>query len=228
MPTDNLPFDPAPETDEDFERASSYLKAHFAEWAAANAPGLDGDLGESLIHQKRTYLDGDLTRWTRADLDQILLELHPAKVVMEPDEFDPTLAEAIAFLRFLADSKWLSDDGESVDALVAHLERMGPAFHRAMTDESQFSPGKRFWTAAVREGVQLDDAASVNAFMATYNARIEGPRPEAFHNAFLSGPAGGRPRGGPALRVMSGGRATPPGTPPQPKRSSGKRKRQGR
>jgi hypothetical protein len=50
-----------------------------------------GDNGEAPIHYKWAYVDGHLTRWRRRDLDEVYLELHPAKVMVEDDDFDGVL-----------------------------------------------------------------------------------------------------------------------------------------
>ena len=41
---------------------------------------------------------GHLTRWRRRDLDEIYLELYPAKVMAEADELDEILAEPKTFI----------------------------------------------------------------------------------------------------------------------------------
>ena len=45
-----LPFDPTPETEEDYELARSLLKESFAAWGVANAKELETDAGEAPIH----------------------------------------------------------------------------------------------------------------------------------------------------------------------------------
>jgi hypothetical protein len=67
-----------------------------------------------------------------------------------------------------------------------------------MADASRYSFGKRLWTTAVGEGVRLDDRASVEAFMANFNAR-----PIAERDAIL----------GPGLppRPAATGKFSPPG-----------------
>jgi hypothetical protein len=74
-----------------------------------------------------------------------------------------------------------------------------------MADTSRYSPGKRLMTAAAREGLSPEDPDGLAAFIEAFNAR---PRRE--REAVL-GPA-------PHKRA-SGGRFTPPGTPPsQPRK----------
>ena len=97
------PFDPTP-AEEDYEASRSYLKKRFATWGAEQRVELDTDAGEAPVHYKYHYVDGHLTRWSCADLDQVYLELHPAKVIVEDDELEAVLDEVKAFLAFLDDA----------------------------------------------------------------------------------------------------------------------------
>jgi hypothetical protein len=81
-----------------------------------------------------------------------------------------------------------------------------------MADVSRFSTGKRLWSAALAEGVQLDDEAAVQSFMARFNARSRAERELVF----------GRSLPATSSRTPSG-RATPPGT--RPRQTSATRRR---
>ena len=192
----------SPESEEDYEIARSELKSRFAQWLAVVGAESHGDDGEAPIHYKWAYVDGHLTRWTRPDLDEIYLELHPAKVMVEEDDLDTVLEEAKAFIGFLDETGLLDPDSEPADVLVDHLDAMEKQFRHNMADASRYSFGKRLWTTAQAEGVRLDDQASVEAFMADFNAR-----PIAERDAIL----------GPGLpsRPAATGRFTPPGTRPR-------------
>ena len=77
-----------PESEEDYEIARGELKKRFAEWLAVVGAESHGDDGEAPIHYKWAYVDGHLTRWRRRDLDEVYLELHPAKVMADDDDLD--------------------------------------------------------------------------------------------------------------------------------------------
>jgi len=79
-------FDATP-AKKDYEASRSYLKKSFATWGAEQSVELGTDAGEAPIHYTYHYVDGHLTRWSCADLDQVYLEIHPAKVIVEGDEF---------------------------------------------------------------------------------------------------------------------------------------------
>jgi len=203
----------SPESEKDYEVARSELKKRFAQWLAVVGIEPHGDDGEAPIHYKWACVDGHLTRWTRQDLDEIYLELHPAKVMVEDDELDEVLEEAKAFIGFLDETGLLDPDSESADALVDHLDAIEKQFRLNMADVSRYSFGKRLWTTAQAEGVRLDDRASVESFMADFNAR-----PIAERDAIL----------GPGLppRAPATGRFTPPGT--KPRTPSAKRRKRRR
>ncbi len=204
------PFAPTPQTDEEYEAARVYLKREFASWGAKTGVKLEADAGESPIHYKYHYLDGHLTRWTCADLDQIYLQLHPAKVIVDTDELDGVLAEASAFMRFLADAELLDPTSDGPGDLADHIAAMGPAFRENMADTSRFSVGKALWSTAMAEGVELDDEASVQSIIQRFNARPRAERDRVFGHAIPS---------------SISGRATPPGT--RPRQARAKRKRRG-
>jgi hypothetical protein len=204
-------FDWEPDGEEDYEVARSELKKRFAQWLDVVGIESQGDDGEAPIHYKWAYVDGHLTRWRRRDLDQIYLELHPAKVMVDNDDLDGVLEEAKNFIGFLDETGLLDPDSESADVLVDHLEAIAEQFRLNMADASRYSFGKRLWTTAQAEGVRMDDQASLNAFIADFNTR-----PISERDAIL----------GPGLppRPAATGRFTPPGTRPKPP-SAKRRKR---
>lgn len=212
----NAPIDFAPETDEGYEAARSYLKEHFAAWCAANGTTLLGDAGEAPIHYKGQYLDGHLTAWTTREIDEIYLELHPAKMIVEEDELDSVLGEARAFMTFLDETGLLDPRSDQLEVLLEHLERIEGRFVRNMGDVARYSTGKRFLMAAMADGVELDDHEALESFMAEFNTRKD------TREAML------------ALRTQAegnqriSGRATPRGTKPRPKQTSVRRRRKGR
>ena len=160
---------------------------------------------------------GHLNRWTCDDLDEVYLELHPAKVVVEEDDLGSVLAEAKAFISYLDESGILDPTSDDPDVLHDHLDRMEGQFRSNMADASRYSIGKRFWTAAAAEGVQLGEERAVHTFMETFNARTRAER-----GTILDGQVRNR-----SSREATG-RFTPPGTIPRPRHSSSSRRRRRR
>ena len=214
MTRDTAPVNWAPESEEDYEIARVEMKKRFAAWCADTGSAVELDAPEGPIHYKWSFLDGRLTHWTRNDLAEIYTEIYPAKVMADREELGDVMTEARAFLAFLAETDLLDADSEPIDMLLAHLDVVEPHFRRNMADPSLFSFGKRLWTTAAGEGVQIDDPEAVEAFMVDFNARTKAER-----EAVL-----GR---GPAIlpRPKATGRVTAPGTRPRPKQSSGKRRK---
>lgn len=206
----------SPESDDDYEIASSELKKRFAKWRAATGAEPEEDGGEGLLHYKWGYVDGHMTRWTCADLDEVYRRLHPAKVIVEEEELDEVLEEAKSFMTFVDETGLLDEDGESAEVLVGHLRAIRSRFRENMADTSLYSFGKRLFTSAGDEGVQIDDRASVEAFMSDFNARPSAERKAILGPNFSLLPA----RTG---RTGQTGRTTPQGT--LPRVSSSKRRK---
>ncbi len=113
-----------PESDEEYEAALAELKRRFSAWVSESDDAVDPDAPEGLLHYKWGYVDGHLTRWTRRDLDEIYLELCPAKVMAGPDELDEVLAEAAMFVTYLSETGLADEESEPADVLVEHLARI--------------------------------------------------------------------------------------------------------
>jgi hypothetical protein len=109
----------------------------------------------------------------------------------------------------------LDPESDPADVLVDHVDTIEKQFRHNMADVSRFSFGKRLWMSAQAEGVRLDDPASVEAFMAEFNAR-----PRAEREAILGRGPGHTPR------PASTGRITAAGT--RPKTASAKRRKRRR
>jgi hypothetical protein len=217
MAKNAVPSDWSPGSDEDYEVARSYLKEHFAEWCAGKEIEIDADVGEAPIHYKGRFLDGHLTRWRCEDLDEVYLELHPAKVIVEEEDLASVLVEAKAFMTFLAETGLLDSESDDLDDLVEHLGHIEGRFVRHMGDPARYSFAKRFMLAVSATGIEPGDEEGLRSFMESFNAR---PRSE--REALLGRRALGRSLG------TATGRVTAPGTRPRPKSSSTKRRRRGR
>ena len=89
---------------------------------------------------------------------------------MEDDELEAVLDEVKAFLAFLDDVGLREPESDAPLVLADHIDAIAPRFRTNMADVSRFSPGKRLLSAAISEGVQLDDEVAVQWFMASFNA----------------------------------------------------------
>jgi hypothetical protein len=204
-------FDPHPSTQAGYQTARRHLRRAFTRWASDSGVAFGPDSFEELVHYKWEYLDGHLTRWRRANLDEVLLELFPAKVIVEDDDLHGVVLEAQSFVTFLADTGLLDPQSDEPEDLRAHLEKIERRFVRRMADRHRYSWGKRFWLGAAEAGVTPGDKKAVAAYIKNFNAR-----PESERRAVL-GRAGsvGQLRGRLTLAV----------TQSQPSRSSDRRSR---
>jgi len=172
----DVPVEPAarsrcPEDEDDYEQASTVLKRRFAGWAADNdRVELQEDTVEDLLHYKWGYMDRHLTRWRRGDLSELYLELYPAKVIVDADGLDEVFDKARVFITFLAETELLDAESDTADVLLDHLSRIQPKFRTHMLDPSRFSFGKRIWTQARSEGVDLTDKQAMDTFITRFNA----------------------------------------------------------
>jgi hypothetical protein len=204
-------FDPRPETEAGYQAARRQLRRSFTRWSNATGSAFGPDCFEELVHYKWGYLDGHLTRWRCADLDEVLLELFPAKVVVEAEDMGDVVPEAKTFITFLAETGLLDPGSDQPERLHLHLGKIESRFVRRMADRRRYSWGKRFWLGAAEAGVDVDDEKALAAYIEDFNAR-----PEAERRAAM-----GRARSTAQRR----GRFTPPVTPSQALRSSARRGR---
>jgi hypothetical protein len=172
-----------PEDDDAFQAISEQIVARFERTAGGQGRGWVAD---QLLQFKHGYLDGDLGRWTAADLSEVLFQLYPRKVVLEPGDDAEVLAGTAAFLRFLDAEGLLS--GEDGDELAGLVEQAGDKFAAAMRDERKWGPGKRLFGGAAAAGVDLTDQRQVDAYVRGVNAL-----PHAARESLL-GPSPSMPR----------------------------------
>jgi hypothetical protein len=143
-----------------------------------------GWVAAQVLDFKWGYLDGDLSQWDPEDVEEILLGLYPAKVMLDRDDLDQVVTGFAGFLRFLGDERIAPEDHAT--RLAESVERMAPRFHAAALDEGNWSMGKRLWSLAQSEGVDPSDPDALQRFMADFNQRsfadrdaVLGPSPVA-------------------------------------------------
>ncbi len=137
---------------------------------------------EQVLDVKQDYLDGDPTRWSVDDVEGILFEIYPAKVMLDAAAIAEVAPGFAAFLRFVG--RDLPAHEPPLDALAQFVERSASRFVAAMNDEDNWSFGKRMWSTAVAEGVDLSDERELQRWMTGFNQRslaerdqILGPMP---------------------------------------------------
>jgi len=187
------PIDLAPADLAGYEASRQALGAELVAWGSAAGRALHPDIAEQLIHYKWGYLDDHLARWSCADLDKILLELFPAKMMLAPDEAGEMIEETRTFLQFLSEAGYLDPDGDSLAVLWRHLGRMGPTMRRRLGDASLFSWGKATWMAMAKEGIGPDNERAVYAWRTRFNALSVAEKEKVLGGAMRTLPAGAGP-----------------------------------
>ncbi|MGH3279225.1 MAG: hypothetical protein ACRDNW_08820 [Trebonia sp.] len=110
-------------------------------------------------------------RLTPGDLTQLLLDVYPRKVTVFDRE---DTADTIPALRDL--TAYLADTGAITDAAARSLEReldeIEPGFADHMMDPANWGPARAMVTAMHRDGVNMDDQAAVDRWIALQNAGL--------------------------------------------------------
>lgn len=174
-------FDP---DDEDrFFAVRDDLLERFERWL--DARGRSGELrmgAELLLTFKWGYLDGHPGRWRTADLDEVLLELYPRKVMADLDMAQLMIEAVARLLEFLDDQHLLATSSDPLPKLLARLEVLRAPFLDAVGDPSTRGPAASLVEAMRADGIDLDDAAAVGGWIEAFNAgtfedrdRILGP-----------------------------------------------------
>jgi len=159
-----------PDDEKEFFDVRDELAERFAAWAEVRAPGADPWLAQLALDYKWGYGDGELGRWTRADLRDLLCGWFPRKVTLGEGDFGRVVPSVRAFVDYLAEAGLLDPGGDRPERLRAVLDGLGPEFRAAMGDPSRFGMAKSFATAMVAGGVDMGDEAAVSRFMAEFNA----------------------------------------------------------
>jgi hypothetical protein len=162
---------------DDFEDAddATAAAAALAEQYAVEVSPDTAWLAEQLLALKAVHIDGSLTRWGPGELDEVLLEVLPRKVVFEPGDEARVVPTAVALLGWLGRTGRLTGP-YSADALVEHVVSRAGAVAEALRDPSRWGPAKRMVQSMADSGVDLSDPAQLEQAMAAFNARPFGER----------------------------------------------------
>jgi len=155
-----------PDDEEAFYEARDELADRFE--SSVEGDGL-GWVATQVLDFKWGYLDGDLTRWHNKDVEEILLGLYPAKVMVDPGDVDLIVAGFSGFLLFLGDEGLVERDHSA--HLAATVRHLADEFRVAALDERNWATGKRLWSRAEAEGADFSDADAVQRFMDDFNRR---------------------------------------------------------
>jgi hypothetical protein len=153
-------------------KAVDQLTERFAGWLDARPAerGAEPEDAALLLEWKCAYGDGDLGRWDRLDVDEVLLRHLPRKLGTSPIEAASIPHSLGALARFLDHEGLLDRSGDTADAIARRALAQERAFLDAMADPTNFGMGKRLLAHA---GLDLDDdldQATLDAAVAQFNA----------------------------------------------------------
>ncbi|MBW4029942.1 MAG: hypothetical protein HIU57_04590 [Acidobacteria bacterium] len=104
---------------------------------------VEKDASKAAIHHQWSRLDGHPTHWTRDELDDVCLDFHLIKVMIEDDDPADILQEAEAFISFLNETGSLDSEGEPASVLVDHLDAIEQQLYHKRADASRYCFGNR-------------------------------------------------------------------------------------
>ena len=117
------------------------------------------DVAELIVDFRCDYGDGRPLRWSPALVNEFLLDWVPRKVLRPADVLAQTPAVLDAWVRHAARLTGLA--AHAVDQTLAEVEACRGEFADVLEDQDAFGPAKTFAMAMVRDGVDLDDEATV-------------------------------------------------------------------
>jgi hypothetical protein len=129
---------------------------------------------EVLLDLMRDYLEIDRPAdLTPAELEQLLLRVYPRKItILDESQTVDTIPAMSDFITFLAESGALP--AARARELDRELGLIAPRFGEAVMDPANWGMARSFVTAMAADGVNFDDEADVQRWMADYNTRLTG------------------------------------------------------
>src|SRR5262249_13804705 len=143
--------------DEDaFQLRRDEVLDDYAAWLASSnvTDASAGDAGVAL-DWKWGYQDGELGRWTVADLDEFLLGWCPRKLTMPSEECAEFPASIRAFMTFLAARGLLAPGSGTPSQLQRWCDRSTSRFVRKMADPANFGLAKGLLAGAGMPGPDI-------------------------------------------------------------------------
>ncbi|MGH3931639.1 MAG: hypothetical protein ACRDTF_16895 [Pseudonocardiaceae bacterium] len=170
-----MSFDP--DQEDAFHARKDEVLDDFAAWlVTSRVAGADaGDAGVAL-DWKWGYQDGELGRWTVADLEEFLLAWCPRKLSMPPAECSGFPTSIRAFMTFLAARGMLAPGSGALSQLQRCCESNVSRFVTAMANPANYGMAKGLFArvGGLEPGVDLEDDDVLAALM----ERMQGLPPE--------------------------------------------------
>ncbi len=128
----------------------------------------------------RDYFGALPSTLSEGDLREILFELIPRKVTMEPVEAEPLVLEFQAFFRFLHREFSVSDAARLAEICDQSAARK---LKSLLSDSSTFGLAKSFFSAGKSLGLDMTSEEDIAAFTSFYNQGLASERDDFEHQS---------------------------------------------
>jgi hypothetical protein len=158
--------------EKDFSHYVEELQALFAESAEAKAlEDRDATWVDPFVRYAFDYCGATPATMGPEDVEEVLLDVYPRKVMTEPEDAKGIVNETRAFFKFLEREFKLENAAECIEylddpALVAKLERR-------FADKRSFGPAKALMSMAKDYGYDISTNDGIQAWMKEVNAHPE-------------------------------------------------------
>lgn len=159
-----------PGDDEAFIDGRVQLMDELQAWAVQRGLDVEIDPVRFALDAKLSHLDGRMTRWRVADLDELLTELAPRRLSADDTYVAAVVPALRVFLRQLDDTGRLAEGSDTPAQLDRALTRLELPFRAAMADPSHPGPAKALFAILQARGVDLHDPDAVQRTVDELNA----------------------------------------------------------
>jgi hypothetical protein len=152
--------------------------AGFRRWAGTTEHKLSGDPEDdaaelyTVFSLMPDYLGISApSRLTAGLLNELLLDVYPRKItVLDPKDIESTIPALRDLTSYLADTAAIT--AKTARAMDQELDEIEPDFAGAVMDPANWGPATAMMHAMHRDGVDISDSASVDAWVAQQNAGV--------------------------------------------------------
>ena len=157
------------------EQASRYEEALMEQFAASpegqaiTQAGTELGWARAMIHYAITYPGVTPPTMTVSDLEEVLYDLFPRKVITEPGDGAEIIQELRAFWHFLERVYQLPQAKQ----LLAHLtQQAARRLERALQEPANFGMAKSFVLMGKEAGFDMESPEGMRAWVEAYNATV--------------------------------------------------------
>lgn len=144
------------------ENGLRLLLTHLERWADQRNRPIDMDVLESLLELRSSYTGLPPTSWPSGSVNDLLLELWPAKGEGSTPDPDAVAQSFDTFVRFLRNTGRMAGGSADPNDLAREARRAALRMGETNADRSQWSTGKVLTDHARKLGLDLNGAESLD------------------------------------------------------------------